>query len=113
MMTAETARMSQALEKPYRSFRKPPRMGPMMVPREPAILKEAEALSLIWEQSLTPSFSSMASIISASSGTNTVAVVIPSTKNPAIDSALLSYGKPNIVLGPNINIAPAPIKNEH
>jgi hypothetical protein len=56
----------------------------MIVPKEPAMLKDAEALSLIYEQSLTPSFSSIASIISASKGTKTVAVVTPRRRKPAM-----------------------------
>ena len=44
---AENAKMSQVPGNPCLSQRAPPRIGPMIVPKEPAILNEAEALSLI------------------------------------------------------------------
>jgi hypothetical protein len=44
---AEQAKISQVLSKPNISSSAPPRIGPTIVPIEPAMLKEAEALSFI------------------------------------------------------------------
>ncbi len=46
-ITAVVASMSQVMVNPKLSQRAPPRTGPIMVPKAPAILKAAAALSLI------------------------------------------------------------------
>ena len=88
-IAAEAEKMSQVDLNLTQSSSAPPRIGPTIVPIEPAILKAADALSFIYELSYTPSFSCRASIISESRGTNTEAVVTPRIKNPVIDNALL------------------------
>ncbi len=54
---AEAEKMSQVDLNQTQSSRAPPRIGPIIVPIEPAMLKAADALSLIYELSYTPSFS--------------------------------------------------------
>jgi hypothetical protein len=51
-----------------------------------------------------PSFSSIASIISANSGTNTVAVVTPNSSKPIMERILFSGGKCKILDGPIMKI---------
>lgn len=89
-IAAEAEKMSHVDLNFTQSSSAPPRIGPTIVPIEPAILKAADALSLIYELSYTPSFYCRASIISESSGTKTDAVVTPRIKNPVIDNALLN-----------------------
>jgi hypothetical protein len=54
---AEVEKMSHVDLNWTQSSRAPPRIGPIIVPIEPAILKAADALSLIYELSYTFSFS--------------------------------------------------------
>jgi hypothetical protein len=104
-IAAEAENMSQVVLNYTQSLSAPPRIGPIIVPIEPAILKAADALSLIYELSYTPSFSWIASIISERRGTKTEAVVTPRIKKPVIDNALFfSYSSPKSFDGPIRNV---------
>jgi hypothetical protein len=109
----EAENMSHVVLNLYASSSAPPRIGPTIVPIDPAILNEAAALSLIYELSYIPSFSWIASMISASNGTKTDAVVTPRIRNPVIESALLnSYSSPNSLEGPMRKVPTVATPNE-
>ncbi len=54
----------------------------------------------------------MLSMISARSGTKTVAMLIPSIIKPKRLKPILSFGNPRSLDGPNMYMAAAPTKNE-